>query len=605
MKNVISVPCGQPLPNSVQLTAVKPIPAGSILRIKGDSIKTTMSVKIDAVLCNGKPLEVLHSFDHTELTEGGGWNWYIQTLSIITVRVAEQIPEGGVITLERYGQDKPFDVADAYGYGEIYSELEMALCGVIVPDVRSLDITAATDTAVLTFTPAGPSRIEAYLKPDGSLQVQYFDAMGNPTVPDTDMVTVQTDSGQKTVQLAPHINSSIITGINTERATVTDNKGRSAVSNRKPVLSDGKNVYFGEIHWHTEFSSDGSGDLSHCLMRAKKQLGLDFATPGDHIGLNGVYRDSAHSPQAQAEVYKAHNKPGEFAIVPTGELSGRYGHANIVADTMETFEHIAGRLHELQPVFNVRDRYPIKELEALCPEGKAFIIPHHTNMDSYLVERAVRKDDGRPYWCAMNWELPACIPGVRAVEMVQNRGSFEQEEQQEGWRMIGGGLGGSVRTALIKGYRLGFTGGTDNHMGWPTRRGKGYGGITAVIADTLDTKSVFDALYNRHCYATTGARIIAEATLNGQHIGSELILDPLAERRFDISVNGTAPITQVDIIHCGIVLHSFETGNAVDFKAVWYDKRPGRPVDDCWYYVRGRQADGECFWLSPWWIDHN
>ena len=129
-------------------------------------------------------------------------------------------------------------------------------------------------------------------------------------------------------------------------------------------------------------------------------------------------------------------------------------------------------------------------------------------------------------------------------------------------------------------------------------------GLTAVQASSLDTKSVFRALHDRRCYATSGARIVADVTLNEQPMGSELTLDPGVERRFRIQIRGTAPIVAVQMIHFGYVLAEFDVdGASWDFETEWCDDRPGRPLEDVYYYVRARQADGHCVWMSPFWID--
>jgi len=125
-----------------------------------------------------------------------------------------------------------------------------------------------------------------------------------------------------------------------------------------------------------------------------------------------------------------------------------------------------------------------------------------------------------------------------------------------------------------------------------------------VQAPRLDTRSVFEALHRRRCYATSGARIVADATLNGQPLGSELALAPGAERRFRIRIHGTAPLAAVQIVHAGCVLADFPVAaGSWDVAAEWCDERPGRALEDAWYYVRARQADGHCAWLSPFWID--
>jgi len=157
----------------------------------------------------------------------------------------------------------------------------------------------------------------------------------------------------------------------------------------------------------------------------------------------------------------------------------------------------------------------------------------------------------------------------------------------------------------MRGYKMGFTGGTDNHQGWPTRAGEGFVGVTAVIADTLTSDDIYEGLYNRRCYATTGERIIADATLNGYPIGSEIYLSPLEKRNFTVKICGTAPITDVEIIHQGFVLHKFSVPeNTMDFYGEYTDDRPGRPLRGIYYYVRARQSDGGCAWLSPFFVEH-
>jgi hypothetical protein len=97
---------------------------------------------------------------------------------------------------------------------------------------------------------------------------------------------------------------------------------------------------------------------------------------------------------------------------------------------------------------------------------------------------------------------------------------------------------------------------------------------------------------------------VADATLNGQPLGSELQLAPDAPRAFRIRVHGTAPLVAVQLISMGAVLADLPVdGDSPDLELTWSDDRPGRPLEDVYYYVRARQADGHCAWLSPWWVD--
>jgi hypothetical protein len=366
-------------------------------------------------------------------------------------------------------------------------------------------------------------------------------------------------------------------------------------------------IFFGEFHWHTDFSGDGQRTMRAALTSARDELGLDFAGPADHMTPDGLYAERL--PIEQAKICSGFDAPGRFATIPGAELSARYGHANLYAASFDDFIDIVHRFPEwLLPAWHeTPDSYPMDVLSGLCPEGKAMIVPHHTNMTSSVSEGVVR-DDGRPFWCAMHWPLPTPLlrQALRLIEVVQNRGAFETEMPDPKWRVHWGQFGGSAQTALMRGHRLGFIGGTDNHTGWPTRLagGAGYGGLTAIQSDRLETAALFDALYRRRCYATSGARIVADATLNGRPIGSELQMEPGEPREFRIRIHGTAPLAAVQIIHLGTVLADLELpSDTLDYDTSWADERPGRPLEDVYYYVRARQTDGHCVWLSPWWID--
>jgi hypothetical protein len=455
---------------------------------------------------------------------------------------------------------------------------------------------------------AGPvDHLEAFLKADGQLLVTGFDHAGNPSLKRDHTVRVEAPVTPGATLATLGVGNRVTVDPAGGRLRVVDEAGRSALSNAQPVALDGTPIYLGEFHWHTDFSGDGQRTLSAALTSARDELGLDFAGPADHLLPDGTYMQRL--PIEQAEICRRFDAPGRFCTLPGAELSGRYGHTNLLAADWDTFLTIVKRFpHELHPVWRkMPDTYPLEVLAALCPAGKAMIIPHHANMDSAVSEGVIR-DDGRPYWCALHWPqaTPLLQQGLRLVEIVQQRGAFETEAPDLDWRVAWGGLGGSVRTALLRGHRIGFVGGSDNHAGWPSRAtGRaGYEGLTGIQSSALDSLALFDALYRRRCYATSGARIVADATLNGEPLGSELALAPGARREFRIRIRGTAPLVAVQIVSLGAVLVDFVlVPESWDFEITWADERPGRPLQDVYYYVRARQADGHCAWLSPWWVD--
>ena len=137
--------------------------------------------------------------------------------------------------------------------------------------------------------------------------------------------------------------------------------------------------------------------------------------------------------------------------------------------------------------------------------------------------------------------------------------------------------------ALRRGYRVGVVANSDGHKGRPGTEHAGagrfgvYGGLTALLAESFTRLSLFDALKNRHCYGTSGPRIIVDATLNGQTIGSEFTAN-LDSLLLKVNVFGTAGIEQIDLLIAGKVLTSMAGST--------YAERSGRKIRIRWSGAR-------------------
>ena len=596
------------VPSSVLVTLTQGLPAGTLLRLRASGLSMLRGLRVSAAFAHTAAgdveMEIMHRYSAEELKHD--WMWHIRALSIAVCRVPQQLDPGTELRVltEARVCPKVADLTWTLYVGKVHA-------------LGDVELAQVTDPVQLHFVAGPADHIEAVLKPDGRVMAEQFDRFGNPARSETDdVLTAAVRGASAQIPVVPGLAATEFAVPSEDaraplpvglRVALVDRAERSATTNALPVAIDGTPVYFGEFHWHTDFSGDGQRSIAAALTSARDELGLDFAGPTDHMSPDGTYLHRLAIEQA--EICRRFDVPGRFCTIPGAELSARYGHTNLYAADFDTFLSIVRRFpHELLPVWQeMPDAYPLDVLSALCPEGKAMIVPHHTNMDS-SVKAGIVRDDGRPFWCALHWPqaTPLLRQGLRLVEMVQNRGAFESEEPDEAWRVHWGRLGGSVQTGLMRGHRIGFVGGSDNHTGWPTRlTGKdGYGGLTAIQAEALEGGTLFDALYRRRCYATSGARIVADATLNGYPIGSELRQQPGDPRVFEIRIYGTAPIVAVQIVSVGTVLADLPvTGASLDFAATWADDRPGRPLQDVAYYVRARQADGHCVWLSPWWVD--
>ncbi len=107
--------------------------------------------------------------------------------------------------------------------------------------------------------------------------------------------------------------------------------------------------------------------------------------------------------------------------------------------------------------------------------------------------------------------------------------------------------------AFARGFKIGFVCNSDGHK---CRPGASYpgagvfgtlGGLTCVLSETCDREGFWKALIGRRCYGTTGQRIVVEADLNGQPIGSEF---QMSQGQLNVRVLGTAPIVSIELL-CG------------------------------------------------------
>ncbi|MHC4982142.1 MAG: CehA/McbA family metallohydrolase domain-containing protein [Planctomycetota bacterium] len=587
---IVDLTAGEVPPERLILRLRETISAGSLLRIRGGDLKTAMALRVLRIRTGRRELPIVHRYTSDE--QLSNWSFYTKTYSMAVAKVDVDLPVGASLELQIEG-----------GPG-LVAGITWSVSAGITDDVHSLAFECVTDEAGVRFLPGTAEYVEAYLKPGGLVCVQQFDALGNPAVSDESALRVSAGRCSLEARAPGGLAATRIElparAAEALRAVVTDAAGRSAQTNARPVAIDGSNIYFGDPHWHCRISCDGQRDLAAALTSARDEMSLDFAGPSDHMDCDGRYYTPL-TRQHQADVCRSFDEPGVFCTIPGAELGGRGGHVNFYCDSFETFLEVTDRFEaELKPHF-ATELFNLQALSSLCPAGKAVIVPHHTNANSGGVVGA----DGRPLWNAMHFPLPPDRKAVRLIEVVQSSGAYESEQADERWRIRRAGLGGSARTALTRGYRLGFIAGTDNHAGWPGRGGgKERVGLTAVIAGQLDTASIFEAFCARRCYATSGARIVADATCNGRPAGSELGLGAGERPELRIRIHGTCPLTDVQIVHMGYVLADLPVEKeCLDFEATWADDRPGRPLDDAYYYVRGRQEDGHCVWLSGFWID--
>jgi hypothetical protein len=179
---------------------------------------------------------------------------------------------------------------------------------------------------------------------------------------------------------------------------------------------------------------------------------------------------------------------------------------------------------------------------------------------------------------------------------------------------------GSIRRALNKGYRFGFVAGGLDDRGIFAEFYEGdqvqYSpGLTAIMSIEQTKEALFTALFNRHCYATTGERIVVGFSIAGLPMGSELNTKTkpglFYNRHITGYVAGTTAIQTVEFIRNGTVFHTLQTSQMnVDFsfddsEAINKIAIPGgnEAPPFVYYYIRVTQQDGHIAWSSPIWVD--
>ncbi len=217
----------------------------------------------------------------------------------------------------------------------------------------------------------------------------------------------------------------------------------------------------------------------------------------------------------------------------------------------------------------------------------------------------------------------------RVVEIYNSWGSSENTAKEgnplpiesESKKGVSETADGSIVRALDKGCRFGFIAGGLDDRGFYTDFYEGGQvqyppGLTAIIANEYNRSSLFEALYNRSCYATTGERIIIGFTVAGAGMGQELSTADKhglnVIRHIAGFAAGKQPIAKIEIIRNGKVIKTFNP-NTKDADFEFDDLEPlvkiTLPGKDkkppfVYYYLRVTQEDGHMAWSSPIWVDY-
>jgi hypothetical protein len=359
-----------------------------------------------------------------------------------------------------------------------------------------------------------------------------------------------------------------------------------------PLGNDGLQLFWGDLHAQSEYhvmhsqkkdarQVDWSKGIScgtpeDVYQYARDVALLDFVAITDQGAITGVGWDVLR--EKAAEYYRL----GRFVTFNAYEAGSPVGHRNVFYRGEEADPRQDASEFNYMPEFLYK---------FYANRRDVIMIPHHVKTwTDWSFYDASLEPVMEVYSCWGQSENPSTERWDKG--MTPNAGAWK---------------------ALQLGYRLGMIASSDNHVGMP---GRSYphdrqvhtpfpGGLAAVWAPELSREAIFDAVRNRHCYGTTGARIILRFSVNDQPMGSELTIDdPRAPRTIAATIHGTAAIERAEIIRDGRIFHaSIRQASRTDtnHELVWEDESPLERA--AFYYVRVAQADGHMAWSSPIWVD--
>jgi hypothetical protein len=308
---------------------------------------------------------------------------------------------------------------------------------------------------------------------------------------------------------------------------------------------------------------------------ARDVAALDVAalTDHDHWGMLFLDDDASLWEEIRKQARRFH-EPGRFVTFLGFEWTNwAHGHRHVL------YPGDDGRvISSIVPSYET----PTGLWEALRGTN-AITIAHHTA--------------GEPV--AVNWAIPPDPEFETVAEIVSVHGSSEARDSPATVR--GAWPGHFVRDALDRGYRLGFIGSGDSHDGHPGLAwlASGIAGLAGILSEDLTREGVLEAIRARRVYATSGPRILLDATLDGEPMGSVV---PASDRERSLDVRAVAPaaVDRIDVVRSGAVVEQIPCRGARECS---WPRRFGSLRSGEYLYVRLIQEDGGMAWSSPFFVD--
>ncbi len=300
--------------------------------------------------------------------------------------------------------------------------------------------------------------------------------------------------------------------------------------------SNSLKLYWGDLHNHNGVGY-GKGSLERSIDIAREHL--DFFSFTGHAWWHDIPKMPENRQQRWFKGFDIHRKhwPKTRKLMreATSEdfvaILGYEWHSSQFGDYCMLFP-------EDQPDLFLPNH--VKKLHDFAESKQALAIPHHIGY--------------KQGWRGANFHhfREKITP---FVEVFSEHGCSMTERSPYPYirhSMSGRDTENTIHYQMQQGLRFGFVASSDDQEGFPGAYGMG---VLGVWSEDLTADSLFKAFRARRTYAATGDRIALEVALNGQPMGAQL--KPVADRQFDVRVEGQDAISSIELVRNGRVIERY------------------------------------------------
>lgn len=338
------------------------------------------------------------------------------------------------------------------------------------------------------------------------------------------------------------------------------------------------NIYFGQIHSHTNFS-DGAGDCEEAFAYASKVDNLDFLAVTDHSnsldgagGKNSITNNTDTSEEN--EWTKGHALAKKYS---SDDFTGLYGYEM-------TWSNGLGHMNTFNTAgFQDRSQADYANYSTALQNYYAAL---NTDPDSISMFNHPGTTFGDfqdfSYYSESNDDLITLIEVGNGEGVIGSSGYFPSYEY--------------YTRALDKGWHVAPANNQDNHKG---KWGDANTGRTVVLADANNEENIYDAMRNYRVYATEDNDLNIYYTLDNYIMGTILDEDAVGDNvniKAEIS-DATDAIGKIEVIvNGGLSIYSETT--ALQDKVFEITV----PANYSYYYLKITEADGDIAVTAPVWV---